>query len=93
LRFYLHLYTDLPLDENLPEADKHISIEEIFTRGFLMGETLIGRDSMLGGGRPFHFIVRLRPEPNKPIDERLVREIIEREKPAFCTYDLSISQT
>jgi len=93
LRFYLHLYTDLPLDENLPEADKHISIEEIFTRGFVMGGTLIGRDSMLGGGRPFHFIVRLRPEPNKPIDERLVREIIEREKPAFCTYDLSISQT
>lgn len=93
LRFYLHLYTELPLDENLPEAEKHISIEEIFTHGFVMGKTLIGRDSMLGGGRPFHFIVRLRPEIGKQIDERLVRNIIEREKPAFCTYDLLISQT
>lgn len=90
LRFYLHLYTGLPLDEELPEAEKHISIEEIFTHGFVMGKTLIGRDSMLGGGRPFHFIVRLRPEPGKQIDERLVRDIIEREKPAFCTYDLLI---
>jgi len=35
----------------------------------------------------------LRPEPGKQIDERLVRDIIEREKPAFCTYDLLISQT
>jgi phage tail-like protein len=90
LRFYLHLYTELPLDEDLPEAEKHISIEEIFTHGFVMGKTLIGRDSMLGGGHPFHFIVRLRPEPDKQIDERLVRDIIEREKPAFCTYDLLI---
>jgi len=48
---------------------------------------------MLGSGRPFHFTVRLRPEPGKQIDERLVRDIIEREKPAFCTYDLLISQT
>jgi hypothetical protein len=87
----LHLYTDLPLDEDLPEAEKHISIEEIFTRGFVMGETLIGTDSMLGGGRPFHFIVRLRPEPDRRIEERLVRDILDREKPAFCTYDLLIS--
>jgi len=93
LRFYLHLYTELPLDEDLPEDEKHISIEEIFTRGFVMGETLIGTDSMLGGGRPFHFIVRLRPEPDKRIDEGLVRGIIDREKPAFCTYDLLISPT
>lgn len=93
LRFYLHLYTELPLDENLPEAEKHISIEEIFTQGFVMGQTLIGRDSMLGGGRPFHFMVRLRPEPDRQIDEGLVRNIIEREKPAFCTYELAIAPT
>lgn len=90
LRFYLHLYTELPLDEDLPEAEKHISIEEIFSNGFALGKTLIGTDSMLGGGRPFHFIVRLRPSPSKQIDERLVRDIIDREKPAFCTYDLLI---
>ncbi|HAX74580.1 MAG TPA: phage tail protein [Cyanobacteria bacterium UBA11372] len=91
LRFYLHLYTGLPLDEDLPEEEKHISIEEIFTQGFLLGKTITGIDSMLGGGRPFHFIVRLRPDSGQQIDERLVRDIIEREKPAFCTYDLYIA--
>lgn len=90
LRFYLHLYTGLPLDEDLPEAEKHISIEEVFSHGFVMGKTRTGQDSMLGGGRPFHFIVRLRAEQENQIDERLVRTIIEREKPAFCTYDLEI---
>jgi hypothetical protein len=58
-----------------------------------MAETLIGTDSMLGGGRLFHFFVRLRPEPDKQIDEGLVRDIIERKKPAFCTYDILISPT
>ncbi|XWK89407.1 MAG: phage tail protein [Phormidium sp.] len=90
LRFYLHLYTGLPLDEDLPEVQKHIGIEEIFSGGFLLGTTTIGVDSMLGGGRPFHFIVCLRPDPDKEIDEQIVRDIIDREKPAFCTYDLDI---
>jgi len=91
LRLYLHLYTDLPLDDHIAhEADKHISIEEIFGQGFVLGETRLGQDSMLGGGRPYHFIVRLRLEENSHVDERLVREVIEREKPAFCAYDLHI---
>ncbi|MFB2891744.1 phage tail protein [Aerosakkonemataceae cyanobacterium BLCC-F50] len=91
LRFYLHLYTGLPLDEDLPEAEKHIGIEEVFSNGFILGKTITGVDSMLGGGQPFHFIVSLRPSPEQPVDELLVREVIEREKPAFCTYDLDIS--
>ncbi|MFB2835653.1 phage tail protein [Floridanema evergladense] len=90
LRYYLHLYTGLPLDEHLPESEKHISIEEIFSQGFVLGKTLMGEDSMLGGARPFHFIVRLRTNNSEPIDEQLVRDIIEREKPAFCTYDLEL---
>jgi phage tail-like protein len=91
LRFYLHLYTGLPLDEHIAaEADKHISIEEVFSAGFLMGKTHVGEDSMLGGGRPYHFIVKLRSQPDDRIDETLVREIIERQKPAFCTYELQI---
>lgn len=90
LRFYLHFYTGLPLDEHLPEAEKHIGIEEIFEGGFVLGTTIMGVDSMLGGGCPFHFIVCLRPDPGQRIDERVVRDVIEREKPAFCTYDLDI---
>ena len=91
LRLYLHLYTDLPLDEEIPqEAGKHIGIEEVFGDGFVMSTTRIGQDSIIGGGRPFHFIVTLRPDSGVQVDEGLVRHIIEQEKPAFCTYELYI---
>jgi phage tail-like protein len=94
LRLYLHLYTDLPLDEDIPqEADKHIGIEEVFGEGFVLNKTYIGRDSIIGGGRPYHFIVTLRPDSGVQIDERLVRHIIEQEKPAFCTYELYIENS
>jgi phage tail-like protein len=86
LCFYLHLYTDLPLD------DHHIRIEEIFSGGFAFGNCCLGQDAMLGGGRPYHFVVHLHSDhPDYPINEHLVRTIIEREKPPFCTYDLSIN--
>lgn len=82
LRFYLHLYTGLPLEQ--------IDIKEIFERGFVFGSTSIGFDSMLGGGRPYHFIVEMQLSSSEEIDEISVREIIERQKPAFCTYELDI---
>ncbi|MCF4969150.1 phage tail protein [Nostoc sp. CMAA1605] len=94
LRLYLHLYTDLPLDDHLvSETDKHICIEEIRGEGFVLGNTRIGQDAMIGGGRPYHFIVRLRPQHPNQIDEQLVRHIIEQEKPAFCTYELYVEQS
>lgn len=86
LRLFLHLYTQLPL---AAEAGA-IAIEEIFTRGFVMGDTHLGRNAILGGGKPFHFRVRLRPPLGHSLDEGLIRTIIEQEKPAFCTYDLVI---
>ena len=82
LRFYLHLYTGLPLQQ--------INIREIFELGFVLGKTHIGEDSMLGGGRPYHFIVELRSEQPDQIDKQLVREIIEKQKPAFSTYEVNI---
>lgn len=91
LRLYIHLYTNLNLDEHLPsEANKHIGIEEISGQGFVLGDTRIGQDAMIGGGRPYHFIVRLRPDYPDQVDEQLVRQIIDQEKPAFCTYELYI---
>lgn len=89
LRFYLHLVTGLPLDEDLPEASKHISILENFTQGAVMGSSYLGIDTILGGGKPFHFQVRLLCNPDT-IDEKLVRTVIEAQTPAFCTYDLKI---
>ncbi|MGK7929651.1 MAG: phage tail protein [Spirulina sp.] len=88
LRYYLHLVTDLPLDERLEEAEKHISIQELGGRGFVVGEAAMGQDTIMGGGQPFHFIVRLRAERDRPLDEKLIRQIIDREKPAFCSYEL-----
>jgi phage tail-like protein len=88
LRLFLHLYTGLPLDEDLPEYQKQISIEEVFTEGFVLNASIMGKDTLLGGGRPFHFIVRLRSPLIDSIDRQTICQIIEREKPAFCTYDL-----
>ena len=85
LQHYLSLYTGLPCN------DDHVAIEEAFSGGFTFGNCQLGQSAMIGGGRPFHFVVRLRPErSDQTIDESLVRMVIEREKPPFCTYDLSI---
>ncbi|RCJ39070.1 hypothetical protein A6770_39180 [Nostoc minutum NIES-26] len=91
LRFYLHLYTGLPLDEHIDrEEDKSISITEPFGQGCLFGLAHVGEDAIIGGGKPYHFDVRLRAQPDSPIDEQLLRQIIEQEKPAFCSYSLRI---
>jgi phage tail-like protein len=90
LRLYLHLYTGLPLDEDLPESDKHISIMEAFGPGFVLGAADLGDRAVLGGGKPYHFSVKLRSIRPNSLHEQLVRRIIDQEKPAFCTYDLSI---
>ncbi|MBE7385036.1 MAG: phage tail protein [Leptolyngbya sp. SIO1E4] len=91
LRLYLHLYTNLPLDApETPESEKHISIQETFSQGFVLASARLGETTLLGGGRPFHFIVRLRSPT--PQDEPLIRTIIEQEKPAFCTYELYLEE-
>ncbi len=90
LRFYIHLFTGLPLDEHLPEGQKHIDIFEVTGRGFILNEAQLGVDASAGGGRPFHFIVRIRNDLPSMINTDLIHQIIEREKPAFCTYDLEI---
>ncbi len=91
LRFYLHLYTGLPLDEDIEqEENKSIRITEPFGQGCLFGIAYVGRDAVFGGGKPYHFEVRLRSSPDNLIDEQLVRRIIDQEKPAFCSYDLCI---
>ncbi|MFE4106145.1 phage tail protein [Almyronema epifaneia] len=91
LQLYLHLYTGLPLDDpETPSAQQHICIEEQFTQGFILGSASLGQEALLGGGRPFHFIVRLRSPDPRQIDPGLVHTIIRQEKPAFCTYELYI---
>ncbi len=90
LRLYLHLFTGLPLDEELPEPQKHISILESQQTGFVIGQARFEQSPTIGGGRPYHFSVILRSEQDCAIDEELVHEVIQMVKPAFCTYDLQI---
>ena len=56
----------------------------------VLGNSRIGEDAVLGGGNPYHFVVRLRSDRDRAIDEQLVRRILDSEKPAFCTYELII---
>lgn len=91
LRFYLHLATGLPIGDDIEaESAKPIGIHEAFSQGLVLGAAHLGEDASLGGGRPYHFTICLRPGPDHPIDEALVRHIVDQEKPAFCTYDLEI---
>lgn len=128
LRLYLHLCTDLPLDETLPEGKKHISIEETFGERFTLGQTRLRQEvgvyqfcilaflrgaerfglsllwvmliqksnatlqALIGGGQSHHFTVTLQSLAGQLINETLVRQIIEQEKPAFSTYELIIKK-
>lgn len=95
LRLYLHAYTGLPLDDSLSdESKKHISITEPFGIGFILGEAMLG-EAIIGNGRSYHFSVRLRINTDYStdwIDESILHQIIEQEKPAFCTYDLTVER-
>ena len=90
LQFCLHLYTGLPLD------DHHIQIEDAEDAGFVLGDVALSEAPCLGGGNPYHFAVILRPdtiEHFNQLEETTLRAIIEQEKPAFCTYDLTIDRS
>lgn len=92
LQFYLHIYTGLPLsDPTRSLSQQPIQIHTAAGRGFVLGETDLGPTAILGGGKPWHFTVKLCPNADQWIDETLVRTIIEQEKPAVCTYDLEIA--
>lgn len=92
LLFYLHIYTGLPMhDPTRSPHEQPIQIHNAARQGFVLGETQLGATAIMGGGKPFHFSVQLRPLAGEPLDESLVRKIIEQEKPAVCTYDLEIA--
>lgn len=82
LRLLLHLYTGL--------AEENIQIEDRSNQGFVVGEVWLGPDNGLGGGKAYHIVVTLRKGEEDILDEKLVRQLIEQEKPAFCTYELRI---
>lgn len=90
LRYAIHLFTGLPLE--VEEGEPQIQITELGGRGFVMGETRLGREATMGGGQPYHFVVELRAPPSAPLDLDLVRKVIEQEKPAFCSYELYVSE-
>lgn len=73
--------------------DPHIEVLEPDEREFAVGAITLGDEPCLGGGKVYHFVVRLKPETQDQLsnlDETAIRTLIEQEKPAFCTYDLEI---
>ena len=84
----------LSLVTGLPNDDDHIMIREDHQADFVIGDITLQDEPTLGGGRVFHFAVSLHPDSSEAyaaIDEGMVRAVIEQEKPAFCTYDLTMT--
>lgn len=89
LQLVLHLCTGLPL------SDRAIQIEDADDAGFILGKADLSEEPCLGGGEAYHFSVTLRPETTDKFQQlqaetATLRALIEQEKPAFCTYDLTI---
>ncbi|MEO0985400.1 MAG: phage tail protein [Cyanobacteria bacterium J06639_14] len=92
LRHYLHLYT------GLPKTDDCIHIENALRPGFEVDIARLDETAIIEGGRPYHFIVRLRSHPPQiayaDLDAQrpLIHTLIDQEKPAFCTFELHIEE-
>lgn len=85
----------ISLVSGLPNDKQNIKVREEYEADFVLGEVSFADEPTLGSGRAFHFSVTLCPdtiEAHRAINESIVREIIEREKPAFCTYDITIQR-
>ena len=85
LKLCLRLCTNL--------TDEQIEVIEPNQREFAVGDITLGAQPRLGGGKAYHFAVMLKPDSQdqlNQLDEATIRELIEQEKPAFCTYDLEI---
>ncbi len=79
LQKYIELYTGA-----VPE------IEEEMASMSLGPGAVLGWNTILGGGKNYNFTVTIRTERPELVDLGVVRGIIEREKPAFCTYELRV---
>ena len=79
---YLELYTGI-----LPE------IHDLPFTGMTLGpQTLLGRDTVLGDVPPHTFVLILSVPDRTKIDERVIRTIIEAEKPAHTAYTLQFAE-
>lgn len=77
---YLEIYCGVS-----PEID-----DQPFEGMRLGPSTLIGKNTTLGGVAPHTFVVTLAVSDRRSINEQIVRDIIESEKPAHTAYALNI---
>jgi phage tail-like protein len=77
---YLEIYTGI-----VPEID-----DQPFEGMRLGPNTLLGKDTVLGGVAPHTFVITLAVSDRRSINEQIVRDIIESEKPAHTGYALNI---
>jgi len=79
----LRAYTGLP--------GNNVEIRE-FTQSMQVGNTFVGINTVVGGGAPYYFLVKMSlpaPDPEAKLrKEQIARAIIDQEKPAHTYYDL-----
>lgn len=79
---YLELYTGI-----LPE------IHDLPFTGMTLGpQTLLGRNTILGDVPPHTFVIILSVPDRTKIDEKVIRTIIDAEKPAHTAYTLQFAE-
>jgi phage tail-like protein len=79
LQKYIELYTGA-----VPE------IEEEMASMCLGPGASLGWNTVLGGGKNYNFTVTIHTTRPEEVELDVLRAIIEREKPAFCTYELRV---
>jgi phage tail-like protein len=77
---YLEIYTGI-----VPEID-----DQPFEGMRLGPNSLLGKNTTLGGVAPHTFVITLAVSDRRSINEQIVRDIIESEKPAHTGYALNI---
>ena len=90
LMLFLHLYTGLPEEGITPSGLPMIEVSDGRVDSFTVGTSEVGVSAIIGGGKPFHFTVILRPPAEMPLNESSIRTIIEQEKPAFCSFEFHV---
>jgi phage tail-like protein len=77
---YLEIYTG-----TIPQID-----DQPFQGMRLGPESLLGQGTILGGVAPHSFVVTLAVADPRTVNEQIVRDIVESEKPAHTAYDIRI---
>lgn len=81
LREFLRIYTGV-----VPQITEPV----VGPSSRLGPDTRLGINAYLGGGEPFTFTISIEAKDIAEVDPDIVRAIIESQKPAYTTYNMSV---